>query len=103
MVVGVMVMVVMEMMTLVMQGDQEHWPNRQIDGTNSGFWILVGEIRGLSKPYNIKLIGHLQGDGTEGLVMIDLRQQGRDNSLLVQPKSCLHQNLLRLNWDFLPP
>lgn len=87
MVVGVMVMVVMEMMTLVMQGDQEHWPNRQIDGTNSGFWILVGEIRGLSKPYNIKLIGHLQGDGTEGLVMIDLRQQGRDNSLLVQPKS----------------
>lgn len=80
-----------------MQGDQDHWPNRQRDGTNSGFWILVSEIRGLSKPYHIKLIGHLQGDGAEGLVMIDLRQQGRDISLLVQPKSCLHQNLWRLN------
>lgn len=64
MVVGVMVVVVMAVMTLVMQDDQEHWPNRQRDGPNSGFWILVKEMKGLSKSYNIKLIGHLWEDGS---------------------------------------
>lgn len=58
--------------------------------------ILVSEIRGLSKPYNVKLIGCLQRDRAEELVMVDMRWQDRDFSLLVQPKSRLHQNLWRL-------
>lgn len=90
--IGAIVMVMIQVMT-VMQDGQEHWANRQRDGPNSGFWILVKEIRGLCKSYNVMLIGHLWGDGAEGLVMIDMRWQGRDFSLLVQPKSCLHQNL----------
>lgn len=40
--------------------------------------------------------GHLQGDRRAGLVMIDMRWQGRDFSLHVQPKSRLHENLWRL-------
>lgn len=93
MVVGVMIVVVMPVMTLVMQGDQEHWPHKQRHDPNSGFWILVKEIRDPSMSYNVKLIGHLWRDGAERLVMIAMRWQGRDFSLLVQPKSCLHQNL----------
>lgn len=90
MVVGAIVVVVIEVVT-VMQDGQEHWPNRQRDGPNSGFWILVKEIRGLSKSYNAMLIGHLSGGWSRR--MIDMRWQGRDFSLLVQPKSRLHQNL----------
>lgn len=86
------------MMSLVMQGDQEHWPNGQgamAQLLASGFWLLVSRIRGLSRPYHVKPIGHLQGDGA-GQVMIDMTRQGRDFSLLVQPKSRLYQNLWRL-------
>lgn len=48
------VVVMMAVMTLVMQSDQEHWPiGREM------VHILVSEIRGLSKPYDVKLIGYL--------------------------------------------
>lgn len=53
MVVGVIVVVLMAVMTLVMQGDQEHWPNRQRGGRTSGFWIVIGELTGLPRPHNI--------------------------------------------------
>lgn len=49
----------------------------------------------MSRSYNVQLIGHLRGDGA-GLLMIDMRWHSRDFSLLLQPKSRLHQNLWRL-------
>lgn len=49
----------------------------------------------MSRPYNVELIGHPQGDRA-GLVIIDIRRRSRDFSLLVQPKSRLHRNLWRL-------
>ena len=60
---GVMGEVLIAVVTLVRQGDWEHWPHRQRDGPTSGFGTLVSEIKGLSRPYNVRLTGRRTGNG----------------------------------------
>lgn len=58
----VMAELVIAVMILVIQGDWEHWPqHQQRDGPHHGIWILVSEIKGLSRLYNIRLIGQRTG------------------------------------------
>lgn len=53
--------VAMAVMTVVVQGDWERGPNWRLDGPTSGFWILVSEVKGFSRPHTVWLVGRRTG------------------------------------------